>query len=95
MRKAGLDVIAFVYSESGCDWSEGEYTADLQTIGVFSTEYIDDFTESVDAWVSGQGDILGHECTYRLLMRHVYEHDTGGATVGRYFEVVDVTLQEW
>ena len=95
MRNASLDVIAVLYSEQGCDWGEEEYSVQLQTIGLFDISYAQDFSESVEQWVSDMGDRLEYDCHYQLLMRHVYEHDGAGAVVGRYFEVIDTSIQRW
>lgn len=94
MRKAGLEVIAVLFSESGCDWSEEEYSVEIQTIGLLNVEFINDVKEAVQEWVSDMKGRLKNDCFYNLMMRHVYEFDGASACHSRYFEVFDVSFQE-
>ena len=95
MRAASLDVIAVLYSESDCKWSEDEYSVSIQTIGCFDLGFIDDFNEAVQEWVAENVDKLKNERTYQLIMKHVYEHDGAGACHSRYFDIIDVSYQDW
>lgn len=95
MRKASLDVIAVLHSEEGCSWAEREYSVQMQTIGLFNVEYADDFSEAVTEWVADNLDDLKNDCVYQILMTHVFEHDGAGATVGRYFKIIDVSFESY
>ena len=95
MRKASLDVIAVLISESGCSWEDDEYSVQMQTIGLFDISFAEDFYIAVEQWVSDMGEKLQYDCSYQLIMRHVYEHDRAGALHSRYFEVIDSSVQHW
>lgn len=95
MRKASLDVIAIIFSESGCDWAKEEYSVHMQTIGFFDLQFVDDFSEAVEQWVSDMEGKLQNDCYYRLMMRHVHEYDAGVSCHSRYFEIFDESIQRW
>lgn len=95
MRNQGLDVIAHVFSESGCSYSEGEYSISLASVGSFDIDYFDDFKEAVDNWVMENEGDLKSDTTYQLFMTQVHEVGGAGAVHSRYFDVLDVSYLEW
>lgn len=95
MRKATLDVIAYIDCESGCKWEDDEYSIRIQTIGALDIDYLDRFGEAVQEWVSDMSERLENDCTYQLIMRHVMEFDGAGACYSAYFEVFDSSFEKW
>lgn len=95
MRKSSLDVIAVLSSGDGCAWSDDEYSVQMQTIGLFDIRFAQDFSEAVEQWVYDMQGKLEYDCSYQLIMHHVYELDAAGATVGRHFDVIDTSIERW
>ena len=90
-----LLVIANIWSDSDCKWSEGEYTKEILAPHSFDVEFIEDFDFAVDEWVDQREDDLLNECTYQLLLQQYYEHDGAGALIGRGFDVVESSANPW
>ena len=90
-----LLVIANIWSDSGCRWSDGEYTKEILAPHSFDVDFIEDFEIAVDDWVSQREDDLLNECTYQLLLQHTYDHDGAGALVGRWFDVIESSANPW
>lgn len=90
-----LDVIAYLYFESGLSIEDGEYSIFLRSIESFDINYVDELKESVHNWVSNNIESIKQDSVYELYMTQYTERDRAGAITDRGFEVVRIVIQEF